>query len=102
MGQIKNIKLHIVTDIKYLSHSTVQYANNNNQSEWFTAKCGSPIPVRTDQVPVSVVFVPTSTELFESTDSVCADNVSVSTPPISDSRSSSKNVVKVVKKVKMV
>merc|ERR1712062_606422 len=103
MGQIKNIKLHIVTDIKYsTSQATVQYGKYNKQSQWSTAKYGSPILVRTDLVPVNVVYVQTNMVLFASTDSVCADNVSESTPTISDSRSSSKKMTKKKKKVNMV
>merc|ERR1712072_538666 len=83
MGQIKNIKLHIVTDIKY-KHST-------NTSKWFTAKCGFPTLVNLDLVLVNVVCVQTNMVSFGSTDSVFADSVSVSMPTISDSGSSSNN-----------
>merc|ERR1711962_1283395 len=88
MGQIKNIKLHIVTDIKYSTETVLS-------TKWFTAKYGFPILVHTDLVPVNVVFVQTNMELFESTDSVFADSVSVSTPTTSVSRSSSKRWMKI-------
>merc|ERR1712072_389820 len=78
MGQIKNIKLHIVTDIKY-KHSTN------------TSKCGFPTLVNLDLVLVNVVCVQTNMVSFASTDSVFADSVSVSTPTTSDSGSSSSN-----------
>merc|ERR1712013_258454 len=81
MGQIKNIKLHIVTDIKYkLSTQTPR---------WFTAKSGFLTLDRTDQVRASVVCVPTNMESSASTDSVCADSASVNTPTTSVSESSS-------------
>ena len=63
-------------------------------TKWFTAKYGFPILVHTDLVPVNVVFVQTNMVLFESTDSVFADSVSVSMPTTSVSRSSSKRWLK--------
>merc|ERR1712156_462135 len=91
MGQIKNIKLHIVTDIK---PATVQ-KQYLKLTKWFTAKYGFLILVHTDLVPVNVVFVQTNMVLFESMDSVFADSVSVSMPTTSVSRSSSKRWLKV-------
>merc|ERR1712189_118084 len=85
MGADKNIKLHIVTDIK--RNKTVKY----QQSRWFTAKSGFLIPVVTDLDPESVACVPTNMESSGNTDSVCADSASESMPTTSASRSSSKN-----------
>merc|ERR1712218_543031 len=81
MGQIKNIKLHIVTDIK--CHNT------KTCTRWFTAKCGSLIREVMVLAAESVVCVPTNMASFENTDSLFADSVSANMPMISDSESSS-------------
>merc|ERR1712212_957082 len=82
MGQIKNIKLHIVTDIK--CH------NSKTCTRWCTAKCGSLIREVTVLVVESVACVPTNMASFESTGSLFAGSVSANMPTISDSESSSK------------
>merc|ERR1712043_118272 len=86
MGQIKNIKLHIVTDIKVVVHGSTNF-----QTRWFIAKSGFLTLDHTDLVPASVVCVPTNMESSASTDSVCADSASVNTPTTLDSESSSNN-----------
>merc|ERR1712183_576112 len=78
MGQIKNIKLHIVTDIKKIT-----------KSRWCTAKCGTPTLVVMDLAPGNVEFVQTNMELSANMDSCCVDSVSMNMPTISASRSSS-------------
>merc|ERR1712142_283168 len=85
MGQIKNIKLHIVTDIKGLNKSPIR-----SPSSWFTVKCGFLTLVRMEKVRVNVVCVPTNMVSFESTDSACVDNASKNMLTISDSKSSSR------------
>merc|ERR1712142_1056969 len=82
MGQIKNIKLHIVTDIKKHTKSSV-----DESARWCTAKFGIHIPVVTDLAPGNVVFVPTNMESSANMDSLFADNVSVNMLTILASRS---------------
>merc|ERR1712141_36944 len=86
MGQIKNIKLHIVTDIKGLNKSPI---TPRPPPPWSTVKFGFLILVRTVKVHVNVVCVPTNMESFESTDSLCVDSASKNMLTISDSKSSS-------------
>merc|ERR1712193_159168 len=81
MGQIKNIKLHIVTDIK--CHNT------KTCTRWCTAKYGSLIREVMVLAAESVACVPTNMASFESTGSLFADSVSANMPTISDSESSS-------------
>merc|ERR1712173_326221 len=81
MGQIKNIKLHIVTDIKC--------DNTKTCTRWCTAKCGFLIQEVMVLAAESVVCVPTNMASFENTGSLFADSVSVNMPTISDSESSS-------------
>merc|ERR1712141_26122 len=90
MGQIKNIKLHIVTDIK--CHNT------KTRTRWFTAKCGSLIREVMVLVVESVACVPTNMASFENTDSLFADSVSANMPTISDSESSSNNMLEMLAK----
>merc|ERR1711918_145300 len=80
MGQIKNIKLHIVTDIK--CHNT------KTCTRWCTAKCGSLIQEVMVLAVESVGCVPTNMASFENTGSLFADSVSANMPTISDSESS--------------
>merc|ERR1711931_569285 len=80
MGQIKNIKLHIVTDIKITKSS----------SRWCTAKCGTPTLVVMDPAPGNVEFVQTNMESSANMDSCCVVSVSMNMPTISASRSSSR------------
>merc|ERR1712212_1310936 len=80
MGQIKNIKLHIVTDIKITKSS----------SRWCTAKCGTPTLVVMDLAPGNVEFVQTNMESSANMDSCCVGSVSMNMQTISASRSSSR------------
>merc|ERR1712173_5501 len=82
MGQIKNIKLHIVTDIKC--------DNTKTCTRWCTAKCGFLIQEVMVLAAESVVCVPTNMASFENTGSLFADSVSANMPTISDLESSNK------------
>merc|ERR1711962_983106 len=86
MGQIKNIKLHIVTDIKYIKNTK---SSVDEPARWCTAKFGIHIPVVTDRAPGNVVFVQTNMESSANTDSLFVDNVSLNMLTILASRSSS-------------
>merc|ERR1712002_677005 len=90
MGQIKNIKLHIVTDIKCkntIRSELIPFpTSSSTSSTWFTAKCGSLTPEVTAKVHEDVESAPINTVSSESMDSVSVDNASKNTLKISASR----------------
>merc|ERR1711910_151225 len=91
MGQIKNIKLHIVTDIKCKNTirselTTFIPTSSSTSSTWFTAKCGSLTPEVTAKVHEDVESAPINMVSSESMDSVSVDNASKNTPKILASR----------------
>merc|ERR1711887_96387 len=90
MGQIKNIKLHIVTDIKCkntIRSELIPFpTSSSTSSTWFTAKCGSLTPEVTAKVHEDVESAPINTVSSVSMDSVSVDNASKNTPKISASR----------------
>merc|ERR1711872_973957 len=90
MGQIKNIKLHIVTDIKCkntIRSELISFpTSSSTSSRWFTAKCGSLAPEVTAKVHGDVESAPINTVSSESMDLVSVDNASKNMPKILASR----------------